>query len=31
MYIQIDSHVELSKVEKQRETIEDEAMGRRRK
>jgi hypothetical protein len=31
MYIQIDSHVELSKVEKQRETIEDEAGGRRRK
>jgi hypothetical protein len=31
MYIQIDSHVELSKVEKQRETIEDEATGRRRK
>jgi len=31
MYIQIDSHVELSKIEKLRETIEDEAMGRRRK
>jgi hypothetical protein len=30
MHIQLDSYFKLSKVEKQRETIEDEAIGRRR-